>query len=149
MAHKELKTKDLRILTVNMILRALNLLTSHKRRETSYELRESSDERRETSYETTPFFAKQTQFPKSQNEPNYIHNNSLRKIRHLVELEKQSQFKPNFKPAACCSVFCRSQRNRLFHLTGNLELLSLPSADKEFVHLFKIECQKGCLKCFI
>jgi len=53
-----------------------------------------------------PFYAKQTQFTKRTNGHKSINNNGLRKNRHLVQWEKQSQFKPKTKPIAempkCC-----------------------------------------------
>jgi len=42
-----------------------------------------------------PFFAKQSQFQKRTNEPKKLYNNDLRENRHLVQWEKQTQFKPN------------------------------------------------------
>jgi hypothetical protein len=43
----------------------------------------------------TPFYAKQTQFWKWQNEHKHLRNNDIRKNGQLVIQTKQSQFKPN------------------------------------------------------
>jgi len=49
----------------------------------------------ENSLQITPFYAKQTQFQKWQNEHKHYLNNEIRKIGQLVIQTKQSQFKPN------------------------------------------------------
>jgi len=46
----------------------------------------------------SPFFNKQSQFQKKSNERKRFINNELRQNGHLVNWEKQSQFKPNTKP---------------------------------------------------
>ncbi len=46
----------------------------------------------------SPFFNKQSQFPKKSSERNRFNNNELWQNGHLVRREKQSQFKPNTNP---------------------------------------------------
>ena len=52
----------------------------------------------EESLQIAPFFAKQTQFPKSPNERKLIFNKGLQKYLPLWSPKKQTQFKPNSKP---------------------------------------------------
>ena len=49
----------------------------------------------ENSLQIHPFYAKQTQFKKWQNEHKYLHNNVLRNFKPLAQTKKQTQFKPN------------------------------------------------------
>jgi hypothetical protein len=42
-----------------------------------------------------PFYAKQSQFQKCQNQHKHLLNNEIRKIRHLAGVQKQTQFKAN------------------------------------------------------
>jgi len=62
---------------------------------------QSSNERRARRNErkTTPFSAKQTQSSKRPDEIKFIYNKNLREDRHLVDWEKQSQFKANCRNA--------------------------------------------------
>jgi len=49
----------------------------------------------ENALQITPFYAKQTQFPKSPNECKLIYNKGLQKKRRFRSPKKQTQFKPN------------------------------------------------------
>jgi hypothetical protein len=49
----------------------------------------------ENSLQIHPFYAKQSQYLKQQNESKLFCNNELQDIGHLVIQTKQSQFKPN------------------------------------------------------
>ena len=43
----------------------------------------------------TPFYAKQTQFQKCQNEHKHFHNNEICRFERLAGVQKQTQFKAN------------------------------------------------------
>ena len=49
----------------------------------------------ENSLQITPFYAKQTQFQKWQNEHKRFRNNELRNFKPLAQAKKQTQFKAN------------------------------------------------------
>jgi len=57
---------------------------------------------------TNPNEPKQTQFPKSQNEPKVLFNKGLRKYLPLWSPEKQTQNKPNLAEP-------KNERNLLYH----------------------------------
>ena len=96
----------------------------------------------ENSLQITPFYAKQTQFKKWQNEHKYLHNNVLRNFKPLAQTKKQTQFKPNkaknkpnltqFKANLTQNKANRRHRKpmrkplslRLLHLTYNSRLLN-------------------------
>jgi len=49
----------------------------------------------ENALQISPFYAKQTQFPKKSNERKYLFNKGLQKFYPAGGAKKQTQFKPN------------------------------------------------------